>query len=160
MLIPIARRFAQAHQRAPASALHGSLDWIFGGKINRKVGFPFPSRSSVSQPRSAMYKEASQEYGQAAIRFYCGGASSRNRTGTINDREILSLLRLPIPPWTRGESQKLSHEYGLHGKPKRFLARTPAWTGCRRVQTAWITPFELATSTDYFRWITRLGWRQ
>ena len=29
------------------------------------------------------------------------GASSRNRTGTINDREILSLLRLPIPPWTQ-----------------------------------------------------------
>ena len=30
------------------------------------------------------------------------GAPSRDRTGTIDDREILSLLRLPIPPWVRG----------------------------------------------------------
>ena len=36
------------------------------------------------------------------------GAPSRNRTGTTRGREILSLLRLPIPPWVRGAAMRLS----------------------------------------------------
>src|SRR5690606_12418942 len=52
------------------------------------------------------------------------GASSRNRTGTIKDRGILSPLRLPIPPWMQREMMAEAVRFELtDGLPHRRFSR-------------------------------------